>query len=315
MNVAEAILSRGAESAIAVVYRDSAMTYGELRQKVIQIGTRLLDEGHSKGDRVGILSENSPFYVVAYLGVIRAGLVAVPIPTDASASMISEIIAHTGARSVFVSDQFRKRGCPWAERLGVAVLPESYGVTRAVHSPQSTVHSPPAPDRGPWTVDCGLWTARVTPAFPEIEPSRDLAALLFTSGSTGSPKGVMVTHRNIECNTRDIVAYMGLGAHDRAMVVLPFNYCFGLSLLHTHLMAGGGLVINNEFRLFPEHMLLEMQRQKCTGLAGVPSTYQILLRASRFRDLAFPNLRWLQQAGGKLPMPCHSGNPAVPSPR
>ena len=112
----------------------------------------------------------------------------------------------------------------------------------------------------------------------------------------------MVSHRNIECNTADIIAYMGLTPADRAMVVLPFHYCFGMSLLHTHLMAGGSVVLNNEF-MYPETVVQEMLQKECTGLAGVPSTYQILLRKSRFRELAFPKLRWLQQAGGKLPNP------------
>jgi acyl-CoA synthetase (AMP-forming)/AMP-acid ligase II len=87
------------------------------------------------------------------------------------------------------------------------------------------------------------------------------------------------------------------------MVVLPFHYCFGLSLLHTHLLAGGAVVLNNNFRLFPEAVLQEMIQKKCTGLAGVPSTFQLLLRKSRFCQLNFPKLRWLQQAGGKLPNP------------
>jgi acyl-CoA synthetase (AMP-forming)/AMP-acid ligase II len=114
----------------------------------------------------------------------------------------------------------------------------------------------------------------------------------------------MVTHRNIECNSRDIIDYMGLQPEDRVMVVLPFHYCFGASLLHTHLMAGGSVVLNNDFRLYPETVLREMQQRECTGLAGVPSVFQLLLRKSRFRDLAFPRLRWFQQAGGKLPNPC-----------
>jgi long-chain acyl-CoA synthetase len=114
----------------------------------------------------------------------------------------------------------------------------------------------------------------------------------------------MITHRNIECNTRDIIDYMGLTAADRCMVVLPFHYCFGLSLLHTHLMVGGSVVLNNDFRLYPEIVLREMQVRECTGIAGVPSTYQLLLRKSRLRQMTFPKLRWFQQAGGKLPNPC-----------
>jgi acyl-CoA synthetase (AMP-forming)/AMP-acid ligase II len=135
----------------------------------------------------------------------------------------------------------------------------------------------------------------------EIAADRDLAALMFTSGSTGSPKGVMVTHRNIETNTRDIISYMKLSCEDRTMVVLPFYYCFGLSLIHTQLMAGGTLVLDNEFKLFPESMLNDLRQRECTGFAGVPSTYQILLRRTQFASSEFPHLRWFQQAGGKLP--------------
>jgi acyl-CoA synthetase (AMP-forming)/AMP-acid ligase II len=68
-------------------------------------------------------------------------------------------------------------------------------------------------------------------------------------------------------------------------------------------MAGGSVVLNNSFKLYPETVLQEMQQKECTGFAGVPSTYQILLRKSRFREMSFPSLRWFQQAGGKLPDP------------
>lgn len=277
MNIAETLLARGEDHAEAILCQDTVVTYGQLRQDVLRVAAGLLGRGCPKGDRIGVFSENSPFFVTAYLGIVRAGLTAVPFQTEATAETFQEIVADTGLRNIFVSHRFRKRVQPWAERLGLSLLPE---------------HLADLPAEGP------------APSFPAIDPSRDLAALMFTSGSTGSPKGVMVTHRNIECNTRDIVSYMGLSRRDRAMVVLPFHYCFGLSLLHTHLMAGGSIVLNNEFRLFPEAMLADMQQTECTGLAGVPSTYQILLRRSRFGQLAFPHLRWFQQAGGRLPNPC-----------
>jgi long-chain acyl-CoA synthetase len=276
MNVAEQILSAGRDDAGAVLQKDAVLTYRELRQKVLKIAGVLSDRGHRKGDRIGLWSENSPFFVSAYLGVIRAGLVVVPFQLDLPPDVFEKIVRDAGIREMLVSKRLLNRVRPWAEKAGVKLLPET-----ELDDMRESVVAP----------------------LPTIDPVRDLAALMFTSGSTGIPKGVMVTHRNIECNTRDIISYMGLTAKDRAMVVLPFHYCFGASLMHTHLMAGGSVVLNNEFKLFPEETLQEMQKKECTGLAGVPSTYQILLRKSRFRELSFPNLKWFQQAGGKLPNP------------
>jgi len=127
----------------------------------------------------------------------------------------------------------------------------------------------------------------------------DLAALMFTSGSTGRPLGVMVSHGNIRANTESIVEYMELTNRDRVMVVLPFHYCFGTSLLHTHLRVGATLVLDSRF-LYPEKVLQRMRETECTGFAGVPSHYQILLEKTSLRKKSFPHLRYVQQAGGHL---------------
>jgi acyl-CoA synthetase (AMP-forming)/AMP-acid ligase II len=277
MNVAEAILTRGQDSAPAILHGDALLTYAELRDAVARFAGGLLERGHRRGGRIGIFAENGPFFVKAYLGIIRAGLVAVPLPADATAELFARIVADAGITEVFVSTNRLNLAQSWAEKAGVKLVAQD--------------------DEKNFTGDLRLPPAAVNPA-------RDLASLMFTSGSTGAPKGVMITHRNIACNSHSIIAYLGLYPRDRAMVVLPFHYCFGLSLLHTHLMAGASLVLNNEFRLFPESVLAEMQQKECTGFAGVPSTYQILLRNSRFRQMVFPRLRLFQQAGGKLPNPC-----------
>ena len=278
-NVAESLLARGQEAAVAIIYKETELTYAELRRQVDRLARGLLAQGHPKGARVGIWSENNPFFSIAYLGVIRAGLVAVPFQTELPEDTFRKIVADAGIRLLLASRRAMRRLVPWAVAAGVTLVSEDSWAEQLPDSEAS---------------------------FPAINPRQDLAALMFTSGSTGQPKGVMVSHRNIECNTSDIVQYLGLGPADRVMAVLPFHYCFGASLLHTHLLAGGSLVLNNDFRLYPEVVLREMLRRECTGLAGVPSTYQLLLRKSRFRELAFPRLRWFQQAGGKLPNACIS---------
>ncbi len=277
MNITDSILPPGNPQSPAVLNDKRTLAYSDLRQTVVSLSCDFVGRGFKKGDRIGLWGENSAFWIIAYLATIRAGLVVVPFQTEIIEERFEKIVRQADMKAVLVSKRFLSKVSPWAQRLGVQVISEAEAMaTQPDHSVE----------------------------MPSINPDTDLAALMFTSGSTGEPKGVMVTHRNIESNTRDIISYMNLTSQDRVMAVLPFHYCFGASLLHTHLMVGGSIVINNSFKLFPESMLQDMQKTECTGLAGVPSTYQFLLRKSRFRKLEFPKLRWLQQAGGRLPTAC-----------
>ena len=113
-------------------------------------------------------------------------------------------------------------------------------------------------------------------------------------------KGVMISHKNLIANTESIIAYLKLTRKDRMLVVLPFYYCYGLSLLHTHLRVGGSIVFNNSF-IFLGSIIKNLLDYKCTGFAGVPSHFQILLRKSdNFKTTKFPDLKYVTQAGGKL---------------
>jgi acyl-CoA synthetase (AMP-forming)/AMP-acid ligase II len=87
--------------------------------------------------------------------------------------------------------------------------------------------------------------------------------------------------------------------NDRIMTVLPFHYCFGTSLLHTHLRVGGSLVVDSRF-MYPETILQRMIEAECPGFAGAPSHFQVLLRNSSLKKKQFPHLRYVQQAGGHL---------------
>ena len=127
-----------------------------------------------------------------------------------------------------------------------------------------------------------------------------LAEILFTSGSTGVPKGVMLTHLNLRANTESILSYLKLTSNDSMLLVLPLYYCYGLSVLHTHLKVGASIFLNNNFILLGS-VINNLIKYKSTGFAGVPSHFQMLLRKSQtFKNTEFPNLRYVTQAGGKL---------------
>jgi acyl-CoA synthetase (AMP-forming)/AMP-acid ligase II len=128
----------------------------------------------------------------------------------------------------------------------------------------------------------------------------DLAAIIYTSGSTGAPRGVMLSHLNLTANSDSIVAFLGLTRDDRCMVVLPFCYIYALSVLHTHIAVGGSVVIDNRVA-FPNAIVGAMQHHGVTGLAGVPSTYAMLVHRSALGRSALPALRYVTQSGGAMP--------------
>ena len=130
----------------------------------------------------------------------------------------------------------------------------------------------------------------------ELHP--DLALLLTTSGSTGSPRLVRLSHENVASNAAAIADYLDLGTTDRGVLNLPLHYCYGLSVLNSHLAAGAGVVVT-DLSVVDECFWTLMEQHGVTGLAGVPHTFD-LLDASGFADRELSRLRYVAQAGGKL---------------
>ena len=126
------------------------------------------------------------------------------------------------------------------------------------------------------------------------------ATLMATSGSTSVPRFVVVSHENLISNTEAIVrSQHQLGGDERGMLILPLSYCFGASLLHTHLYQGGGVVFDRRF-MFPDKVLQAIAQYGCTTFGGVPTAYHALLRRSNIRRIEMPSLRRFLQAGGAL---------------
>ena len=107
------------------------------------------------------------------------------------------------------------------------------------------------------------------------------------------------TYRNIDANTRSIVDYLALSADDRALLALPLSYCYGRSVLQTHLFVGGSVFLDDRFA-FPRVVMEALATEGCTGFAGVPLTYEIIRRSVDVSSISFPRLRYVTQAGGAM---------------
>jgi acyl-CoA synthetase (AMP-forming)/AMP-acid ligase II len=127
----------------------------------------------------------------------------------------------------------------------------------------------------------------------------DLALLLSTSGSTGSPKLVRLSHRNLASNAVAIADYLDIRETDRAATTLPMSYCYGLSVIHSHLLRGAGLILTDHSVVDDEFW--QLFRRHCgTSFAGVPYTFELLERVGA-QNLDLPHLRYVTQAGGRMP--------------
>lgn len=131
----------------------------------------------------------------------------------------------------------------------------------------------------------------------------ELALLLTTSGSTGSPKLVRQSYKNIRANTDSIVEYLALDETERAITTLPMSYTYGLSIINTHLTVGASLILTSK-TLMQREFWAAFKQYEATSFGGVPYTYEMLNKLRFFR-MTLPSLRYMTQAGGKLSPELH----------
>jgi len=271
MNTADYLLDAADGNRVALIENKCLHTYRDLREASARVVAEFLHCGVKPGDRVGLLGNNSLFWVAAYLATFKLGAVAVPFATVHPPETIAAQQAFVECKVMCVEQRLLRRAA-----LALDSTPLTFVTDAVLEGPGDREW----PDTTNW------------------DTQQD-AALMFTSGTTAQPRAVRITHRNIQANTSSIIEYLDLGPADRMLAILQFYYCFGASLLHTHLRVGGALVLANSF-VYPEVVLDLMEATECTGFAGVPSTYQTLLRNSTFPKRQIKSLSKVQQAGGKL---------------
>lgn len=280
-------IARRQPTATAILWRGSTWTYGQLLAAAGRISGACAADGLERGARAALLVRNSPHYVALYYGVIGAGGVAVPLNAQERASVLLRQIAHCGARWLIVERDHPERAAIVEALVGSDIRVLDIELD---HSEQAAARLAHAID------------PHAAPAL-DVEPqAHELATIIYTSGTTGRPKGVMLSHGNLAANAAAIVSYLELTRADRGLCVLPFHFSYGASVLHTHLIAGAALSIEDNFA-FPRLVLQRMQDECVTGFAGVPSTFALLLGRCDLRDFDLRSLRYMTQAGGAMPRP------------
>ena len=268
--------SRILNDKIAIFHKDKVISYSELYSLILKIIGKIESLKIKPKENIILMADNSFFFVASYLAIIGSGRIVVPIHPDFGKQNFQFVRQSCDVNIFFIQKKYWKRFI-------------SYEIYKEIVFSNSDIDNA-----------INIFTLENSnTSIKTIENRNDLAVIIFTSGSTGTPKGVMLSHYNLRYNTDSIIKYLQLKNSDRVMVILPFSYCFGASLLHTHLRVGGQIVLNNMF-MFPGKVLDEINDKECTNFAGVPSVFSILLRRSPLKKMKFPTLRLVQQAGGKL---------------
>jgi long-chain acyl-CoA synthetase len=287
------LLGRSAQrrpESVLVVDGAIRATYGEIDETSDRVAAVLADQGVRRGDRVGLIADNSRDYVEGYYGILKAGGVVVSLSTALDANSHASLLRDCGARGLVCGP---RQGRTMTSLVDLPGLEFILGPVAA--SGGDTGHH-----RSCRLVDTSATLATADARRPAVRiVDLDRAAIVYTSGSTGRPRGAVLRHSNLVANTRSIVGYLELSADDRIFVVLPFHYVYGKSLLNTHVAVGGRVVIENRF-LYPQQALDHLEREEATGLSGVPSTFAILLNKSNMATRALPSLRYVTQAGGAM---------------
>jgi long-chain acyl-CoA synthetase len=260
----------------AVRYNSDSLAYQELYELGCRFSRHLQEHGLKRNDAVVMVLENSLEYIVCLMGVFLSGAVAVPLNPGTNQDNFDHVLYSTKARLVIIRNRAAERLNPQSKNVPAIVFSDTFQANKK---------------------KCFNDPAVNLPGHDICEDN--MAMILFTSGTTGPSKGVMLSHANILANTRSIIQYLGLTEKDSIVNILPFFYSYGNSILMTHLAVGGRVVIENRF-IFPKFVLETMQRERPSGFSGVPSTFYVLLSISRFLEMDWHFLRYVTQAGGGM---------------
>jgi acyl-CoA synthetase (AMP-forming)/AMP-acid ligase II len=280
----------------ALATPDLRLSYGELSERVRALAGQLAEAGVRPAERVLVALPNSPNSVVAGLAVHALGACLVEVNRGWRAEDLRTIVQQSGVRHAFV---FGRDARTWGQVAHSHPLlfwvAHSSGLTAELRGALGGAVAARVSEDGQLDPMPGSIAFPRRPAPPLDSP----ALILYTSGSTGKPRGVVQTWRNLDANTRSIASYLGLTAADRAMLTLPLSYCYGRSVLQTHLFAGGSVFLDHR-SMYPRMVLDAIASEGCTGFAGVPLTFELIRRLVDVPSLGPLPLRYLTQAGGAM---------------
>ncbi|MCL6585744.1 MAG: fatty acid--CoA ligase family protein [Anoxybacillus sp.] len=277
----------------AYVFEGERRTYGELNAAVSQFASGLRHLGIQKGDHIALLLGNSPYFVIGLYGALRAGATVIPINPIYTPDEIGYILNNGDVKAVIGLDLL----VPLFIKME-ARLPKVEHVI--------VCETPQGKEQGiSWTEKMKSFTEVLAAGDvhfqgPELAED-DVAVILYTSGTTGKPKGAMLTHKNVYSNAQDTANYLKINGEDRVIATLPMFHVFCLTVaLNAPLMNGGTVLIVPKFS--PAKIFQLAREEKATIFAGVPTMYNFLYQYEEGKAEDLQTLRLCISGGASMPV-------------
>jgi amino acid adenylation domain-containing protein len=280
-------------NAVAVDGPTETVTYAELEGMANRFAATLKACGVGRGDRVGVHLPRSGRAVAAMLGALRAGAVYVPLDPSSPATRLRLIATDCGMKHLILAPQLLKG---WLAVAGEDPIAH-FVLTDATNTP---VPPPAAAAVHAWS------EVTAAPAAPLPSPGEspdDLAYMLYTSGSTGVPKGVMISHKNALAFVHWAANHIGLKPEDRVASVAPFHFDLSVFDVWSSLSRGATIVIVDETMVVSGPRMVERIRQKqITAWYSVPTAITLMLETGKLAEGGAPSLRSVFFAGEVFPV-------------
>ncbi|WP_136679344.1 acyl-CoA ligase (AMP-forming), exosortase A system-associated [Neptunomonas sp. XY-337] len=273
-------------AAPALQFKDTTYTYAELAEEVSRFSAQLLEDGLQKGERIAIYLPKIPQAVVAMFGASRAGAVFVPINPLLKPNQVAYILKDCNVRVLITAtDRFK-------------LLREELEHCHDLRTVTLTDDKPLPDETHHLAVQRFAQEISTQQSLPTVIDA-DVAAIMYTSGSTGNPKGVVLSHRNMIAGANSVATYLVNTPSDKLLAVLPFSFDYGLSQLTTAFSVGAQVVLMEY--LLPRDVIKAVARYGITGLAAVPPLW------NQLADLPWPDeaaqcLRYITNSGGAMPI-------------
>lgn len=269
--------SRITPDRLAIIAEGQELTYREMGNQVDQIACYLKHQlKAAKGDRIGILSQNSVEYLLLLFAVAKIGAIAVPLNIRLTSAELGYQIADSGIRFLFTQKQFRPTIMDIKELKGVEVF---------------------------YDLDSDMWSTAVqTEPIPECDEGEgpDRFIICYTSGTTGKPKGAVLTQENMFWNAINNITALDITSSDRSIVLLPLFHIGGIGLFaFPTLLAGGTVLIPGKFGA--DRTLKWIEQYKVTIVMGVPAIHDAIRHSPLFSTTDLRSVRWFYNGGAPCP--------------